>query len=70
MEIASSVPKFASAAEVATALGITKNALDRQRCVNPKGGPPFVKIGARVFYPVSGFTTWLDAKLQGGAAHG
>lgn len=63
----SPIPRFASAAEVAAALGITKNALDHQRCVNPRGGPPFVKIGARVFYATTSFEKWLTANQQGGA---
>lgn len=35
-----------------------------------KAGPPFVKLGKRVFYTQSGFTTWINAKIdeQGAAA--
>ncbi len=55
---------------MAERLGISINSLNKQRSVKPEEGPPFVKFGARVLYPLNGahgFEAWLDARIQGGA---
>ena len=59
----------ATAAEMARILGISKVALDKQRCVSPDNGPPFLRMGRRVLYPLSGpsgFSVWMAGRVQGG----
>ena len=61
--------KCVSARQMAELLGISVNSLNKQRSVKPDEGPPFVKFGARVLYPLgdNGFDGWICARLQGGA---
>jgi hypothetical protein len=62
--------RCASAKEMAERLGISINSLNKQRSVKPEEGPPFVKFGSRVLYPlhgIDGFDGWLAAQIQGGA---
>jgi hypothetical protein len=48
--------------EQAAALGLTVRTL---RSWRQRGeGPPFVKVGKRVFYPIAGNAAWLKANEQ------
>ena len=50
---------YAPEDEIAKARGIGKRTLrvERQRGM----GPPFVKIGKQILYPIEGFRNWLKA---------
>jgi predicted DNA-binding transcriptional regulator AlpA len=46
--------------QAALRLGLARATLAKYRVVG--GGPPFVKIGAKVLYPLAALDEWLDAK--------
>jgi hypothetical protein len=50
---------YAPEDEIAKARGVGKRTLraERQRGM----GPPFVKIGKQILYPIEGFRNWLKA---------
>jgi hypothetical protein len=50
---------YAPEDEIAKARGVGKRTLraERQRGM----GPPFVKIGKQILYPIEGFRDWLKA---------
>jgi hypothetical protein len=48
--------------EEASALGVVTRTL---RSWRQRGeGPPYVKVGRQVFYPIDGGTAWLKANVQ------
>ena len=46
--------------QAAMRVGLARATLAKYRVVG--GGPPFVKIGAKVLYPLAALDGWLDAK--------
>jgi hypothetical protein len=63
------VPTTASSKEMARILGISDSALNKQRSCNPDQGPPFLHMGRRVVYPLtgpSGFYDWVAKQARGG----
>lgn len=63
--------KAVCAAEMARILGVSKSALDKQRSVSPEKGPPFVRFGRRVLYPITGpnsYSAWLASNIEGGGS--
>lgn len=63
--------KSVGTAEMARILGVSKSALEKQRSVSPEKGPPFVRFGRRVLYPISGpngYSAWLASNIQGGGS--
>ena len=61
--------RAATVAEMATLMGVSRQTLDKIRSVAPENGPPFVRLGTRVIYYLTGpnsLETWLAANVQGG----
>lgn len=61
--------KYGDAKTVATITGISKSHLDRLRAYRPDSSPPFVRIGRRCLYPLTGansLETWLADRTVGG----
>lgn len=56
------VPKLLSAHEAAGRLGISESHLNKLRLTS--GGPPFVKIGARIVYDPSDLTAWIESRKR------
>jgi hypothetical protein len=52
------VTRLLSTEEVAMALSLPRSTLDYWRVVG--GGPPWIKIGRRVKYPMDGLIDWLE----------
>jgi hypothetical protein len=48
--------------EMAEERDLTTRALREER--RRRRGPPFIKIGRRVFYPIEGWHAWLRARVQ------
>jgi len=51
---------LASENEMSDILQVSKQTLATWRC--KKKGPPSVRLGKRVFYPVSDFNTWIGSQ--------
>jgi predicted DNA-binding transcriptional regulator AlpA len=65
----SEAPRIASVEEMARLLGISRSALDYQRSVSPNNGPPWIRMGRRVGYPLTGpvsYAAWITERAQGG----
>jgi hypothetical protein len=56
-----------STVEAAGRLGVSASYLNKLRVTG--GGPPFVKIGARVAYDPADLATWLDAQKRTSTGH-
>jgi len=55
--------------EVAEITGLSESTLNKLRLNQPSESPPFVRIGRRVLYPLSGsngLAAWISARTQGG----
>ena len=60
---------FGDAKAVANLIGISKSHLDRLRAYRSEDSPPFVRIGRRCLYPLTGansLETWLAERTVGG----
>jgi len=57
-------------ATLATELGVAVLTLQRWRHSKPRIGPPYVRVGRRVFYRRAAVEAWLVAKEEGTAAPG
>lgn len=53
--------------EAAARLSVSKSHLNKLRIAG--GGPPFVKIGARVAYDQADLATWLDGQKRQDTGH-
>ncbi len=61
---------FGDVKKVAAITGLSKSTLDKMRLYRPEASPPFVRIGHRVFYPLSGprgLGQWVNHRIQGSA---
>jgi predicted DNA-binding transcriptional regulator AlpA len=58
-----SVESYCDERVVATALGVSRKTLQSWRL--QRKGPPFLKLGARVAYPVSQVNEWCRRRTQG-----
>lgn len=54
--------KLLSTVEAADRLGVSASFLNKARVTG--GGPPFVKIGARVAYDQADLAAWLDTQKR------
>ncbi|ODT87798.1 helix-turn-helix domain-containing protein [Phenylobacterium sp. SCN 70-31] len=54
--------KLLSTVEAADRLGVSSSYLNKLRVTG--GGPPFVKIGARVAYDPADLSAWLEAQKR------
>lgn len=54
--------RLLTVAEAAARLSVSKSYLDKLRMNG--GGPPFVKIGARVAYDPADLATWLEGQKR------
>lgn len=64
-----SLPEFASEDTVARMLGVSGGLLRKLRAQRPDESPPFVQIGQRYLYPLSGpngLETWIEQRTRGG----
>lgn len=50
-------------ADVARMSGLSVSYLNRLRCYEPGGSPPFFKQGRRVLYPVAGVSNWIEDRM-------
>jgi hypothetical protein len=60
------MPEFADGKEVAKRLRISEGYLRRLRIYQPELSPPFMKIGRRVLYPLTGpdsLETWAAGRV-------
>ena len=56
------IEKLLSTVEAADRLGVSSSYLNKLRVTG--GGPPFVKIGARVAYDPADLGRWLEAQKR------
>lgn len=55
--------------DVAKLVGLSPGQLTKLRLYNPDHSPPFIRIGRRVLYPITGensLETWLAGRTCGG----
>lgn len=70
IEVEADSPRFANAAQVAEILGLSRSHINRLRVYNPEQSPPFIRVGDRVLYPLSGpngLGAWAAQRAEGGA---
>lgn len=58
----SETPEVLDVKRASRIVGLSPSTLNTLRCRG--GGPPYVKLGRRVFYRVKDLRTWRDARLR------
>lgn len=64
-------PFLATTKQASHATGLSISLLNKLRIYRPEESPPYVKVGRKVLYPLTGpnsLETWVAARVQGGAA--
>lgn len=60
--------RFGNVREVANITGLSKSTLDKMRLYRPDESPPFLQIGRRVVYPLTGsrgLSAWINKRIVG-----
>ncbi len=53
--------KYRTEKQQAELEGVSLRTLRRRRAL--REGPPWLKIGARVYYPIDSFDAWLESRI-------
>lgn len=56
--------RLLSTRQVAELSGLGETTLRQMRTKTPYGGPPFLRIGSAVRYPLGQLQTWIEDRVQ------
>ena len=58
-------PERMTTGEAAEYLGLTSSTLSHWRSIHRENGPPYLKLGGKVFYSQSALDRWLERSTVG-----